>query len=1097
MRNLSNAWKTARRVSLLLILFASVVTVLTLTATKQSAQDERGATKDEPQDTQINTNTKQIDFSQYYKADNVTKVLRDKSKVPVRVMVNNDADREQARKLGTVIEDYGTFVVVAASRSQSLSLSKLDAATLSTTVHLPGKSFEPLQNPPAQTVTKEGASVNFGGKDYYIVQLGGPTKDEWLDSLRDAGVEVLQYVPHQAFFVYGDAEAIQKVAGNSRVRWVGRFTGEDKLSSVLNEQLAAAKGAAPLNSKISSLEMTGNDRAIFDVAIWSRADLNAVREAVSAYGQINVKNEIRLPSNFFNVLRVEMPVDAVAEIAKLSDVIRIDPWGKPRAEDERAAQIIAGNYTNTTTINAPGYNPLTQFGVDGTNVTVSVVDDGVGIPGDGGFYVTATNTVHGPLRSASAGANGHGHLNASIIAGDTPFSTLDPTGYNYGSGIAPKAHTINIPLLRTGYTGTEADCYNDTVVTAGPNGVNGFISNNSWGFGTNGNVYDSFTSQFDGFVRDASAAGAIDPILIVFSAGNSGGSGLTRPKVAKNVIAVASSENLRSNLDAGANNMDDVSSFSSRGLSADGRVKPDITAPGQAITGGRSGSDVLFGNIDAAHRWSSGTSHAAPQVAGAAALFTQFWKNNNGGNNPSPALAKAAILLTGQEMAGVGSGNPLPNGDEGWGRINMRLMLNTGVPVQYVNQTTAFTATGNSSVMLGKVADATKPVRIALVWTDPPATADPALINNLDLTVTVGGNTYRGNVFTNGVSTSGGAADTKNNVEQVRLAAGVVAGTSVVIQINATGINGDGILGNADMTDQHFALVAYNITPASKVKPADFDGDSKTDISIFRPSVGEWWYQQSSDSVTKAFTFGSSTDRIVPGDYDGDNKTDIAIWRPSTAEWFVLRSSNMTFFSAPFGVSTDTPAPGDFDGDLKTDLAVFRVTSGTGRWFVNKSTGGVDFTVFGTTGDIPAVGDYDGDNRDDICVFRPTGGSGGAEWWMVRSSAGFFVAPFGASTDKPVQGDYTGDGKADIAFFRPSTNTWFVLRSEDSSYYAAPFGASGDLASPGDYDGDGKTDIAVFRPTGATWFVQRSTGGVTIQSFGTTGDKPVPGAYVP
>jgi subtilisin family serine protease len=90
-------------------------------------------------------------------------------------------------------------------------------------------------------------------------------------------------------------------------------------------------------------------------------------------------------------------------------------------------------------------------------------------------------------------------------------------------------------------------------------------------------------------------------------------------------------------------NIDDLSSFSSLGPASGGRVKPDIAAPGQAITGGRSGTDALFGNIDAAHRWSSGTSHASPQVAGAAALFTQFWKNGHAGANPSPALGESRL----------------------------------------------------------------------------------------------------------------------------------------------------------------------------------------------------------------------------------------------------------------------------------------------------------------------------------------------------------------------------------------------------------------------------------------------------------------------
>jgi hypothetical protein len=104
---------------------------------------------------------------------------------------------------------------------------------------------------------------------------------------------------------------------------------------------------------------------------------------------------------------------------------------------------------------------------------------------------------------------------------------------------------------------------------------------------------------------------------------------------------------------------------------------------------------------------------------------------------------------------------------------------------------------------------------------------------------------------------------------------------------------------------------------------------------------------------------------------------------------------------------------------------------------------------------------------------------------------------FGVSSDIPVQADYTGDGRADAAFFRPSTGEWFVLRSENQTYYSAPFGSNGDVPASGDYDGDGRADFGVFRPSTGTWYLQRSTAGTHIQSFGKTGDKPVPSAYTP
>jgi subtilisin family serine protease len=110
--------------------------------------------------------------------------------------------------------------------------------------------------------------------------------------------------------------------------------------------------------------------------------------------------------------------------------------------------------------------------------------------------------------------------------------------------------------------------------------------------------------------------------------------------MAKNIITVGNSENLRTEINSSANNIDELNEFSSRGPAADGRVKPDVVAPGTFVTGARAGTgSMVMGHIDNRVSFASGTSHSAPQVAGAAALFTQYWKNQNGGLNPSPALS--------------------------------------------------------------------------------------------------------------------------------------------------------------------------------------------------------------------------------------------------------------------------------------------------------------------------------------------------------------------------------------------------------------------------------------------------------------------------
>ena len=273
---------------------------------------------------------------------------------------------------------------------------------------------------------------------------------------------------------------------------------------------------------------------------------------------------------------------------------------------------------------------------------------------------------------------------------------------------------------------------------------------------------------------------------------------------------------------------------------------------------------------------------------------------------------------------------------------------------------------------------------------------------------------------------------------------------------------------------------------------ADFDGDTRTDISIFRPAPGEWWYARSSDGGSRAFQFGTSTDKIIPADYTGDGKTDPAFFRPSNSEWFILRSEDNSFYSFPFGAFGDIPAPGDFDGDGIDDPAVFRPSGAT--WYILKSSGGTIIRQFGSAEDVPQIGDYDGDGRADLAIFRPSNG----QWWINISSTGkTIVYNFGTNTDKPVPADYTGDGKTDIAFWKPATGEWFVLRSEDASFYSFPFGAAGDQPTPGDYDGDGRTDPAVFRDSNTTWYLLNSTSGSTAVGFGANGDKPIPSAYIP
>jgi hypothetical protein len=242
------------------------------------------------------------------------------------------------------------------------------------------------------------------------------------------------------------------------------------------------------------------------------------------------------------------------------------------------------------------------------------------------------------------------------------------------------------------------------------------------------------------------------------------------------------------------------------------------------------------------------------------------------------------------------------------------------------------------------------------------------------------------------------------------------------------------------------------------VPPADFNGDHKADVALFRQSNGTWYVNGQG-----SYPYGQSGDIPVPADYNGDGKADIAVFRPSNNTWYIFGQGSFVY-----GQSGDIPVVADYNGDRMADIAVFRPSTST--WYIR----GQGSFVYGQSGDIPVVADYNGDGKADIAVFRPS-----TSTWYIRGQGSFV---YGTVGDIPAVADYNGDGKADIAVFRPTTSTWYL-------YGIGPrvYGAVGDIPVVADYNGDGKADIAVFRPTTSTWYIY----GVGPSVYGTVGDIPV------
>ena len=716
------------------------------------------------------------------------------------------------------------------------------------------------------------AAAATSGNQLRLVQFDGPIQPEWVAQLTAAGFQVVDYIPENAYLVYGGSAAVQSVRTRAKhVKWEGAYLASDKINPKARPEAAKARRA-----------LVGEDD-LFAVQLVLDEEANAATVALLS----GLAKEPLLKNNAFRHYRnivVRMEPAEVATIAARPDVISIAPYVVPKKLDERQGMIVAGQLSGNGP-SGPGYLAWLagkgftqqQFTTSGLLVDVcdSGMDNGTNNPNHFGLY-TAGNTalasrvvynrLEGTPNSGSTlqGCDGHGTLNSHIIGGYNDrtggFPHQDSAGYRYGLGIAPFVK-LGSSVIFDSDNFTTPD-YEDMISRAYRDGAR--ISSDSWGADTYGG-YDIDCQQYDALVRDAQQTGSAVPVAgnqgmtIVFAAGNAGsGAGTVgSPGTAKNVITVGATENVHSHAitnggnsatgadgcdtpDAEANSVNDIATFSSRGPCSDGRKKPEIVAPGTHITGGvaqevkdmaGNGNDIACfagtgvcalpggGTVGSTNnffplgqQWystSSGTSHSTPAVAGGAALVYQYFLNQTW-NAPSPAMVKAYLMNAARYMDGADAGDDLWSNNQGMGMMNLDFAFD-GVPRVLRDQESAdtFTASGQSRAISGLVVDSGKPVRISLSWTDAPgSTSGNSYNNNLNLSVTTGGKTYLGNVFNGSVSTNGGVADAKNNSESVFLPAGTTGAVTVVV--TAANINSDGVPNVEPALDQDYALVIYN-----------------------------------------------------------------------------------------------------------------------------------------------------------------------------------------------------------------------------------------------------------------------------------------------
>jgi hypothetical protein len=269
------------------------------------------------------------------------------------------------------------------------------------------------------------------------------------------------------------------------------------------------------------------------------------------------------------------------------------------------------------------------------------------------------------------------------------------------------------------------------------------------------------------------------------------------------------------------------------------------------------------------------------------------------------------------------------------------------------------------------------------------------------------------------------------------------------------------------------------------------------DMRSFTDETGTWNIVTAASgfNTTTSYQWGLPGDVPLHADFDGDGKPDLVVYRPGNGTWYVrLSSSNFGYAnwtSYQWGLPGDIPVPADFDGDGKTDLAVFRPADGT--WYVRFSSSNYSYDnwtsyQWGLPGDLPLVADFDGDGKADLTVYRPSNGT-----WFVRLSSSnysysnWIAYQWGLPGDVPIAEDFDGDGKTDLAVFRPTEGNWYVRFSRSNYSYANwttyQWGMPGDKPITGDFDGDGKADLVVWRPSVGHWYIRFSSNSYSYNSW--------------
>ncbi|MDJ0823536.1 MAG: S8 family serine peptidase, partial [Paracoccaceae bacterium] len=660
---------------------------------------------------------------------------------------------------------------------------------------------------------------------WLIVQFNEPvTSADKARLSRAYGLSFDNYVAQNGFLEKVAPEALAQLNSDPAVGAVVRYGPELKIDPELGQK------------KFTSEERAAEPGLVLMVMAFENTSADAFVEELKERG-VEILTVTDEPENGIlrAQVRVETPDDAL-ELATIEDVQFIEELGDITLNNGTTQWVLQTNTNNSRTIWDAGLRGEGQVigHIDGVIDMANCFfnDPNVANPGPTHRKVVGLRNAKGDPQ------DDHGTFSAANAAGEDFNNDALSANPNANNGQAPRARLTHGNLLDLDWiTGGTVSFY-AYLAAAASDGA--FIHTNSWDDKST-SAYTQLSVDLDKFTWDQ------EDHLVIIGPDNFGT--IRPPDSAKNALVV--------NATLQQPDQGDFSTGITQ-FSLDGRRKPDLMAPGANITSADGGTNC-------ATKSNGGTSFAAPAVAGHAALVRQYYtegwypsgtREPSHAFTPSGALLKATLLNGTVDAAGIAGYPDTTASGEGWGRLLTENALffdgdarNTRVwDYRHVDGL----ETGETIDLPLQVATNGEPLKITLVWTEPPGAVNSAapVVNNLDLTVISpdGTQTFRGNVFNNGVSATGGAADALNNVEMVLVNQPAVG--EWTIRVAGTAVNqgkpgqGYAVVASADLTDppapvgdQNLLVVRANFSDVAVTPPLPNLQNIMTDVVSYYDEV--------------------------------------------------------------------------------------------------------------------------------------------------------------------------------------------------------------------------------------------------------------------